>query len=279
MKDDEKIFFKFAGDVAENVEDAHAVIRWGLLTGKETLLSTLVVPAWNQGSFGRTLAAPIVVKPMEVLREWDAAMAPVVVAAQCGDELVLPSGVELEELLQVLDYFQLAPNDGGASVNLSMCSIAEGVRARTFVADRTNFASALAHITAQLRKAVTMKTHFILRAQAHCLDTINSIAPSGVVYQDVAVLAPFGNPDRKKVDRHLSWSSTARYRDEMLTELARLGVIGVWYEEELTYFIPEPFGPQEAVPRSSRMWLLAVEVPPAEPKSKRRRVNSDAEGL
>lgn len=268
------IHFKFQGDSTKDVEDVSVSIPREALEGKETFLSTMVVPAWNESARGRNIATPIVVKPLLALSEWDAAMAHVVVCAQSDMPLVLPEGVELENLLCALDYFQLSPPDGGASVDLSKCSISEGIRARTFVQDSAHFASAMEHVTATLKKATTMETYFVFRKAAFSLTTIN--ATGLFKYRDVCIQ---NGRAVSGADAHLSWSSKVYYRDAMATQLAKLGVRATWSNKLLQYFAPCEYGPMESSPRFAKMWTLAINISPATPKLKRRRLNSEGDNM
>ena len=153
------VYFRFEGSVADEIPDACIAIDRGALE-KQSLLSAMLNPSWNSKQLGGREESPIVVSPLKSLPDWDPAMVSVIVCAQQDQPLILPLGVELEELLRMLDYFQLAPDDCGADVDLTECSIPEGIRARTFVADRNLFATALQHITIGCRRHWGSGTRF-----------------------------------------------------------------------------------------------------------------------
>ena len=267
--------FRFEGSVADEIPDACIAIDRGALE-KQSLLSAMLNPSWNSKQLGGREESPIVVSPLKSLPDWDPAMVSVIVCAQQDQPLILPLGVELEELLRMLDYFQLAPDDCGADVDLTECSISEGIRARTFVADRKLFATALQHITQTLRSATTMETHFVCRKNVWPLSTINECAPEGLTFQDVCpTITTNGITSGRNRDSHLSWSSKDYYRQEMVTKLEDLGLNASWRMRSLTYFNPGDFSAMGSEILNARMWTLSVTVTPAEPKAKRRRLNAE----
>ena len=260
-----KVYFLFEGSATEEIPDACTAIDRGALE-KESLLSAMLNPSWNSKQLGGHEESPIVVSPLKTLPDWDPVMVSVIVCAQQDQRLVLPLGVELEELLRMLDYFQLAPGDGGADVDLTECSIPEGIRARTFVADRKLFATALQHITQTLRCAKTMETYFVCRKNVWSLRTINECVHGGITFKDVCAGG---------VDGHLSWSSKDYYRQLMVTELEDLGLNALWTTRSLTHFNPGEFAAMGSEILNARMWTLSVTVTPAEPKAKRRRLGGE----
>ena len=266
------VYFCFEGSVDEEIPDACIAIDRGALEKKTSLLSSMLNPSWNSKQLGGREESPIVVSPLKSLPDWDPAMVSVIACAQQDQPLVLPEGVELEELLRMLDYFQLAPGDGGANVDLTECSIPEGIRSRTFVADRKLFATALHHITQTLRSAKTMETHFVCRKNVWPLGTINSCAYGGVTFEDVCARPSVGRPSVP--DDHLSWSSKEYYRQEMATELEELGLDASWRKRSLTHFNPGEFAAMGSEKLNAQMWTLSVVVTEAEPKAKRRRLNA-----
>ena len=271
------VYFRFEGSVADEIPDACIAIDRGALE-KKSLLSAMLNPSWNSKQLGGREESPIVVSPLKILPDWDPAMVSVIVCAQQDQPLILPLGVELEELLRMLDYFQLAPGDGGADVDLTECSISEGIRARTFVADRNLFATALQHITQTLRSAKTMETHFVCRKNAWPLSTINECAHGGLTFQDVCAKGVGHNTitnGMARRDGHLSWSSKDYYRQEMVTELEDLGLNASWTMRSLTHFNPGEYSAMGSEKLNARMWTLSVTVTPAEPKAKRRRLNAE----
>ena len=269
------VYFRFEGSVADEIPDACIAIDRGALE-KQSLLSAMLNPSWNSKQLGGREESPIVVSPLKSLPDWDPAMVSVIVCAQQDQPLILPLGVELEELLRMLDYFQLAPDDCGADVDLTECSLSEGIRARTFVADRKLFATALQHITQTLRSATTMETHFVCRKSVWPLSTINECSQGGLTFQDVcATTSQYGITSGINRDKHLSWSSKNYYRQEMVTELEDLGLNASWRMRSLTYFNPGEYSAMGSEKLNARMWTLSVTVTPAEPKAKRRRLNAE----
>ena len=261
------VHFLFQGDESTalgGVADVCVVIPHAALTGKESFLSKTVTPQWNSDNLGGERDSPIIIRPLISLEAWDPTMASVIVCAQQDQPLVLPNGTELDELLQVLDYFQLAPNDGGLSVDLSECSVAEGIRARTFIQDRKHFALASTAIAKKLGLAQTMTTRFVLRKRVYSLNTINTTCGGGKTYLDVSTSF--------ECDQHLGWSSKAYYRAKMLKELSALGLKGSWVSAYMTYFSPGEFAAMGSEVLGSKMWTLIVVVEEAEPRSKRRRI-------
>ena len=266
------VYFRFEGSVADEIPDACTAIDRGALE-KKSLLSAMLNPSWNSKQLGGREESPIVVSPLKSLPDdWDPAMVSVIVCAQQDQPLILPLGVELEELLRMLDYFQLAPDDCGADVDLTECSIPEGIRARTFLADRKLFATALEHITQTLRSAKTMQTHFVCRKNEWPLSTINECAHGRLTFQDVC--SSIYGMSGSKTD-HLSWSSKDYYRQEMVTELEDLGLNASWTMRSLTHFNPGEYAAMGSEKLEACMWTLSVTVTPAEPKAKRRRLNAE----
>ena len=272
------VHFKFAGRarIGEEpaVPDAHVTIPRDALDDEESLFSVHIKGGWNPSQLGGSEHEPIVLRPLEALPDWDPLMADVLVAAQCGEEMVLPPDVELEELLRALEYYQLAPEDGGQAINLERASVPQGVRARTFLRNRKVFGEALAHVRRVLETAVAMETHFVARKASWLLHTINTKADGGVTYKDFreeSYRSRAAGEALTPVDAHVQWAALQSFRDEMVASLENMGLAAEWNRKYLTHFFPHEYAAHEIEPQADNMWCLKVSAKPAEPKAKRRR--------
>jgi hypothetical protein len=71
-----------------------------------------------------------------------------------------------------------------------------------------------------------------------------------------------------KFDGHRSWASKEYYRNEMVRKIEALGV-------NATYFNPGEYAAMGSEILSAGMWTLAITIPPAQPKTKRRRLMNE----
>ena len=114
-----------------------------------------------------------------------------------------------------------------------------------------------------------MSIHFLVRKRAWCLCTINEC--SCLTFCDVDTVTS----NAAKFDGHRSWASKEYYRNEMVRKIEALGVNASWSRRTLTYFNPGEYAAMGSEILSAGMWTLAITIPPAQPKTKRRRLMNE----
>tara|TARA_B110000208_G_scaffold190703_1_gene255316 strand:- start:1604 stop:2452 length:849 start_codon:yes stop_codon:yes gene_type:complete len=245
----------------------------------ETFLAKKNAPEWldsteedEEEKPGQSEASAIEIDPLAALSEcWHPAAAPLIAACYAGVEsLVLPDGVELEELLGVLDYFGLTPAGGGESVNLESCSTSARMRANNFLLLRKTYVSALDAVKKVLKTpAAVIEVRFVAYDSNQCIYKMNKFA-SFKNHRAFAVCAP----GRRAPVTNDVWAGSAYYRGLMQQEISELDdELEVSWKVTLCMWEPEDYGHYEDGRPSNRyanLQVFAIKAPAAVAIAKRR---------
>lgn len=245
----------------------------------DTFLAKKNAPEWldstevdEEEKPGQSEASAIEIDPLAALSEcWHPAAAPLIAACYAGVEsLVLPDGVELEELLGVLDYFGLAPEGGGESVNLDTCSTSARMRANNFLLLRKTYVSALDAVKKVLKTpAAVIEVRFVAFDSNQSIYKMNKFA-SFKNHRAFAVYTSYHAPATNDV-----WAGSSYYRGLMQQEISELDdeLDVSWQSTRLCTWEPEDCGHYEDGRPSNRydcLQVLTIKAPTAVPIAKRR---------
>ena len=241
----------------------------------DTFLAKKNAPEWLEAAEedeekpGQSEASAIEIDPLAALSEcWHPAAAPLIAACYAGVEsLVLPHGVELEELLKVLDYFGLTPAGGGESVNLESCSTSARMRANNFLLLRKTYVSALDAVKkVLLTPAAVIEVRFVACDVTQCIHKMNKIS-------SFKSHKPFART-RHDLTSNV-WAGSSYYRGLMQQDISELDpeLEVSWEKTRLCTWEPEDYGHyEEGRPpnRYENLQVFVIKAPAAVAIAKRR---------
>lgn len=158
--------FVFEGD-GTTASASLQVTRAHLGAKPDSFLSILSSEEWNQNSqAGATSETAIVCRPLQTFPDcWSTEIVSMIESAYKNEELVLPETVELEEAMNVLDFYGLAPalpEDIRISDNLPFQL---KLRAKLFVLNVDALCDAMEDCYERLERAPKFSTVFLFSCQ------------------------------------------------------------------------------------------------------------------
>ena len=247
----------------------------------DSMLTTLAADRWQDASTTSNDSS-FDVSTQSIHDSWSAPCASVIkhiyespapvvpeVQNESASKLEIPAGVELEEIVNVLDYFGLdLVEPEGMEITGNGAS---KVRAKLFLSNRENVETAFSYVFEQLLDSPRSKSQFVVLSSNDKLDYINKSQQ-----EPLKLICKSGYLAMGERDKHYEWAQSEAHRNHFSDLLDEEGFEVEWKSKylELAGGRDNEYGPMDIDTVRASRWVAAVTVPGAEPPSKRARVDS-----